>query len=97
MSMPLISPMPTSVIDEVSEPDHPWNLFLWNDPVTLMAVVVRALRRVFGYSEEKAEQLMLVAHLENKVVVFTGTREEAEAKCVQLHAAGLMATIAKDQ
>ena len=97
MSLPLIAPTPTTLFEERAEPDVPWNVFLWNDPVTPMNVVTRALRKIFGYSNEQSEALMMRAHTENKVVVFSGTREEAESKCVQLHGAGLMATIAKDE
>ncbi len=96
MSAPLLSPVIDETTDVVIEPDLPWNTFLWNDPVTPVPVVVLVIQDIFGYSLERAQQLMLTAHRHGKAVVFTGTLHEAEAYCVKLHAAGLQATIAQD-
>jgi ATP-dependent Clp protease adaptor protein ClpS len=83
-------------VDEVSrEIAAPYNVYLWNDPVTLMDVVVRVLMKVFGYAAEKAEQLMMTAHLEGKVVVWTGDREQATSYCIQLGNHGLQATVGR--
>ncbi|MDA8317944.1 MAG: ATP-dependent Clp protease adaptor ClpS [Actinomycetota bacterium] len=73
----------------------PYNVVLWNDPVTLMEVVVRALKKVFGYSSEKAELLMLTAHREGKAVVWTGERERAVRHCLELGTYGLQSTVAR--
>jgi len=86
----------TSLIEEDVVLDTPYNLFLWNDPVTPMQVVTYVLKQLFGFSKEKAEELMLQAHNNGKVVIFTGSQQEAERYCVQLHAKGLMASVAKD-
>ena len=86
----------TSLIEEDVTLDNPYNLFLWNDPVTPMQVVTYVLKKLFGFAKEKAEELMLQAHNNGKVVIFTGSREEAERYCVQLHASGLMASVGKD-
>lgn len=75
--------------------DEPYNVLLWNDPVTLMEVVVRVLRRVFGYDAEKAELLMLKAHQEGKVVVWTGERDRAVRYCLELGTNGLQSTVAR--
>jgi ATP-dependent Clp protease adaptor protein ClpS len=77
------------------EAERPYDVVLWNDPVTLMDVVVRALRRVFGYGPERAELLMMTAHREGKVVVWTGDRDRATRYCVELGLHGLQATIAR--
>lgn len=75
--------------------DVPYNVVLWNDPVTLMEVVVRVLKKVFGYGAEKAELLMLAAHNEGKVVVWTGERDRAVRYCLELGAYGLQSTVAR--
>ncbi len=73
---------------------EPYNVLLWNDPITLMEVVVRVLRKVFGYDTEKAELLMLTAHNEGKVVVWTGERDRAVRYCLELGINGLQSTVA---
>ena len=73
----------------------PYDVFLWNDPVTLMEVVVRVLKKVFGYDSDKAELLMLTAHHEGKVVVWTGERDRAVHYCLELGANGLQSTVAR--
>jgi ATP-dependent Clp protease adaptor protein ClpS len=85
-------------VDEGAEGsvDDPYNVFLWNDPVTLMEVVVRALKRVFGYDSNKAELLMLTAHQEGKAVVWTGGRDRAVRYCLELGTFGLQVTVARD-
>jgi ATP-dependent Clp protease adaptor protein ClpS len=58
-----------------------------------MGFVTLVLRRVFGYSEAKAEELMLQVHREGKSVVWTGVREKAELYVQQLQAHQLLASI----
>ncbi len=82
--------------DEALDADRPWVTIVWNDPVNLMTYVTYTLQKLFGYSLEKATQLMLQVHHEGKAVVSAGTREEMERDCTRLHAAGLWATLAKD-
>lgn len=81
--------------DVEPEVDVPYNVFLWNDPVTLMEVVVRVLKKVFGYDTEKAESLMLAAHNDGKVVVWTGERDRAVRYCLELGTHGLQSTVAR--
>jgi ATP-dependent Clp protease adaptor protein ClpS len=76
--------------------DRPWQVVVWNDPVTLMSYVVFVFRRLFGYDLETATQLMLRVHNEGKAVVATEPRERAEVAVAQLHAHGLQATLARD-
>ena len=75
--------------------DAPYNVFLWNDPVTLMEVVVRVLKKVFGFDAQKAELLMMKAHNEGKVVVWTGERDRAVRYCLELGSFGLQSTVAR--
>lgn len=73
----------------------PYHVFLWNDPITLMDVVVRALKKTFGYGPQKAELLMMAAHREGKAVVWTGERDRARHYCIELGSHGLQATVAR--
>ena len=75
--------------------DMPWNVIVWNDPVTLMSYVVLVFRRLFGHDQETATRLMLQVHNEGKAVVATQPREQAEVSVAQLHAFGLQATLAR--
>ena len=75
--------------------DIPWNVIVWNDPITLMSYVVLVLRRLLGYDHPTATMLMLQVHNEGKAVVATQPREQAEVTVAQLHAFGLQATIAQ--
>ena len=78
------------------EHDRPWIVVVWNDPVNLMTYVTYVFQKLFGYSLEKAEELMLQVHHEGKAVVSDGTREKAEADVARLHAHGLWATMQQD-
>jgi ATP-dependent Clp protease adaptor protein ClpS len=81
---------------EERDPDRPWVVIVWNDPVNLMTYVTLVLQRLFGYTRAKAETLMLQVHHEGKSAVSTGTREKAELDVARLHAAGLWATMQQD-
>jgi ATP-dependent Clp protease adaptor protein ClpS len=82
--------------DETVAEDRPWNVIVWNDPVTLMSYVVYVLRKLFGYDEATATKLMLQVHHEGRAVVSSGPREKAETDVHRLHAHGLQATMARD-
>jgi ATP-dependent Clp protease adaptor protein ClpS len=81
--------------DERTEPDRPWLVVVWNDPVNLMSYVTHVFQKLFGYSRAKATRLMLQVHYEGKAVVSSGAREKAELDCYRLHRHGLWATITK--
>ena len=85
----------TTDIDEVTEPDRPWLVIVWNDPINLMSYVTWVLQKLFGYSHDKATKLMLDVHHKGKAVVSSGAREKAELDCFRLHAHGLWATMTK--
>ena len=82
---------------EVVEPDIPWVVIVWNDPINLMSYVVYVFQKLFGFSREKATKLMLDVHNKGKAVVSSGPREKAEADVYRLHAHGLWATMTKDR
>jgi ATP-dependent Clp protease adaptor protein ClpS len=86
---------PEADVEELSDLDQPWSVVVFDDPVNLMSYVTLVLRRIFGYSEEKATQLMLEVHQCGKSIVWTGTRERAELYVQQLHSYQLQATMAK--
>jgi ATP-dependent Clp protease adaptor protein ClpS len=83
--------------DEVVEPDVPWIVIVWNDPVNLMSYVVYVFQKLFGYSREKATKLMLDVHHRGRAVVSTGAKETCEFDVARLHAHGLWATMQKDR
>lgn len=56
-----------------------WRVVVLNDPVNGMSYVVMVFRRVFGFTEERARKHMLEAHEQGRSVLWSGTREQAEA------------------
>jgi ATP-dependent Clp protease adaptor protein ClpS len=84
-------------VGEVPDTDVPWIVLVWNDPINLMEYVAFVFQKLFGYSKEKARQLMLDVHLRGKAVVSNGTREEAELDVFHLHEHGLWATMQQDE
>ena len=75
---------------------NPWVTVVWDDPVNLMSYVSYVFQTHFGFSREKAEELMLAVHHEGRAVVATGTRESMEAHVEAMHTYGLWATIEQD-
>ena len=82
--------------DDVSEPDRPWVVIVWNDPINLMSYVTLVFQKLFGYSRAKATELMLDVHHKGRAVVSNGTREKAEMDVFRLHEHGLWATMQQD-
>ena len=93
---PVVDPFAEPVEEERSEWSHHWLVVVWDDPVNLMTYVTLVLRRVFGYSRERAEELMLRVHNEGRAVVAEEPREQAELHVAQLHGYGLQATLERD-
>jgi ATP-dependent Clp protease adaptor protein ClpS len=84
-------------VDVTEDLDKPWVVLVWNDPINLMEYVQFVFQKLFGYSKEKARQLMLDVHLRGKAVVSNGTRESAELDVFRLHEHGLWATMQQDE
>ena len=82
--------------DESTLVDRPWIVLVWNDPINLMSYVTFVFQKLFGYSLEKATQLMLDVHEKGRAVVSSGNREKAEMDVYRLHEHGLWATMQKD-
>ena len=70
---PRAAKAPASSLSEV------WRVVVLNDPVNRMSYVVMVLRRVFGFAEERARKHMLEVHEKGRSVLWSGTREQAEA------------------
>ena len=81
---------------DVVEPDRPWVVIVWNDPINLMSYVTYVFQKLFGYSKEKATKLMLDVHHKGRAVVSSGSRERAELDVFRLHEHGLWATMQQD-
>jgi ATP-dependent Clp protease adaptor protein ClpS len=97
-TMPITAPVeldePSSSTDVA--PDSPWIVLVWNDPINLMSYVSFVFRKLFGYSKEKADRLMMDVHEKGRAVVSNGTREKAELDVFRLHEYGLWATMQQD-
>lgn len=106
MTTPVIASQPTVIEPDVTEKDEvdttidldtPWIVLVWNDPINLMSYVTFVFQKLFGYSLEKATELMLDVHEKGRAVVSTGTRERAEVDVYRLHEHGLWATMQQDK
>lgn len=95
MSTPLINSDLDEVTDLFAAPLDPWQVLVWNDPVNLMSYVARVFRTYFGYSRERANQLMLSVHHDGHAIVATGPRETMEVHAQAMHNYGLWATVRK--
>ncbi|MEY4633771.1 MAG: ATP-dependent Clp protease adapter ClpS [Actinomycetota bacterium] len=83
-------------VDAVPDHDSPWIVLVWNDPINLMSYVSFVFQKLFGYSKDKADLLMLDVHEKGRAVVSTGSRERAELDVFRLHEHGLWATMQQD-
>ena len=83
--------------DDAVRLDKPWVTIVWNDPVNLMSYVAFVFQKHFGYSREKATELMMDVHNKGKAVVSNGTREEMERDVEAMHGYGLWATMQHDE
>ena len=82
--------------DDTELDERPWVVIVWNDPINLMSYVTMVFRKLFGFTEAKATELMLQVHNDGKAVVSSGTREKSELDVSRLHAYGLWATMQQD-
>ena len=85
--------VPTIDTETREETSQPWQVIILNDPVNLMSFVTLILRRIFGYSEQKATELMLQVHHRGRAIVWTGEREKAELYVQQLQSHQLLASM----
>ncbi|MDE0748980.1 MAG: ATP-dependent Clp protease adapter ClpS [Acidimicrobiales bacterium] len=95
-SMPDIDERLDEDVGEDVDTERPWIVLVWNDPINLMSYVAFVFRKLFGYSRQKADKLMLDVHHKGRAVVSSGTREKAEMDVFRLHEHGLWATMQQD-
>lgn len=97
-SLSTLSPVETRSpdLDEDLGTERPWIVLVWNDPINTMDYVTLVFQKLFGYSRQKAETLMLDVHEKGRAVVSTGKREKAEIDVLRLHEHGLWATMQQD-
>jgi len=91
--MPKVEEKIDEEIKELFSSDKPWITIVWDDPVNLMTYVTYVLMELFGFTKEKAHELMMQVHTQGKAVVSTGSREEMEHDVARLHEYGLWATL----
>lgn len=96
MAMPSAAPVESTDTDLDGGLDRPWLTVVWDDPVNLMSYVTFVFQRVFGYSREKAHELMLKVHNDGRAVVSSGSRGTMENDVRKLQEAGLWATIQRE-
>lgn len=77
--------------------DKPWTTIVWDDPVNLMSYVAMVFVKLFGFTQERAHELMLQVHNEGRTAVTSGSREEMERDVQALHEHGLWATLQRDE
>jgi len=83
MSTP--SPTVKKKLKPKTQKDVPWSVIVLDDPVNLQAYVTMVFKKVFGYSQTKAETLMMEVHTAGRSIVWTGAKEKAEFYVQQLH------------
>lgn len=96
MAVPQATPEAVEETGVLEAEDRPWVTVVWDDPVNLMHYVTYIFQKLFGYSKAKATELMLQVHNEGKAVVSSGSRDKMEQDVRRLHAAGLWATMQRD-
>jgi ATP-dependent Clp protease adaptor protein ClpS len=82
--------------DDVVDLQLPWIVLVWNDPINLMSYVSFVFQKVFGFTKDKADILMMDVHEKGRAVVSSGPREKAELDVFRLHEHGLWATMQQD-
>ncbi len=96
MAMPSAAPVESTDTELHGGIDKPWLTVVWDDPVNLMSYVTFVFQRVFGYSREKAHELMLKVHNDGRAVVSSGSRDKVENDVRKLQEAGLWATMQRE-
>ena len=91
-----MSPLLDHETETVEAVDVPWVVLLHNDPINTREYVTMIIRKVFDYTEGKAEQLMLEADSNGRTVVWTGEQEKGTAFVEALHNYVLNASLVKD-
>ena len=88
-----VLPLEDTGSETVARGARSWQTVVWNDPVNLMTYVAYVFRTYFGFSRDRAEQLMLAVHHDGCAVVAEGAREQMELHVQAMHDFGLWATV----
>ena len=86
-------PHPAPVTAPLPQQSELWRVVVLNDPVNRMSYVVMVLRKVRGFEAQRARKHMLEVHENGRSIVWTGTREQAEAHMFALQQWHLTAVI----
>ncbi|WP_370567887.1 ATP-dependent Clp protease adapter ClpS [Leucobacter sp. L43] len=88
---------PEAQTRRLGEPAHlespVWQTVVWDDPVNLMSYVAFVFQKHFGFTRDRAEELMLQVHQTGSAVVAEGSRETMEMHVEAMHGYGLWATV----
>jgi len=66
----------------------PYNVILINDEFHSFDYVIKMVRQLFGYQEEKGFQIAKEVDSQGRAIVCTTSKERAELKQEQIHAFG---------
>ena len=72
-----------------------YSVILWNDDDHSYDYVMRMMKDLFGFVEEKGFKIAKEVDTQGKAIVLTTTREHAELKREQIHAFGADKMIAR--
>lgn len=79
------------IIEEIETDLEPlYRVIIHNDPVTPMDFVVEVLKVIFFLSNDRAAEIMLVAHIKGSAYVQSLPRMEAEKRVQRAHQAAGM-------
>jgi len=90
MSEPTTLPTPQVVPEQEQQVRRqpPYNVILLNDDDHTYEYVIRMLKEIFAFPEEKGYRMADEVHRSGRVIVLTTTLEHAELKRDQIHAYG---------
>lgn len=80
--------LPEETTESQTRRQPPYAVVLHNDDWNTFEFVVSVLRKVFGYSREKALQHTFEAHETGRSIVWVGPLEVAELKADQIRSCG---------
>jgi ATP-dependent Clp protease adaptor protein ClpS len=79
-----ITVLPETDISTRTRRQPPYHVIILNDDHHSQQFVVEVLCKVLGCGEQRAEDLMMVAHNSGRAIVWTGALEVAELKADQI-------------
>lgn len=66
MTAPVAVPDSDIEVGQVTglDEERQWKVLVWDDPINLMSYMSFIFRKLFGFSKEKADRLMMEVHTE---------------------------------